>query len=77
LKNGPTTDDKTRVINSGETVRLKINLSDADGLSDINQIEINTNFKKLAEIPQFLMLQLTGLHSMIWQFMIKMVFSLM
>jgi hypothetical protein len=46
LKNGPTTDDKTRVINSGETVRLKINLSDEDGLNEINQVGINTNFKK-------------------------------
>ncbi|MEO2201651.1 MAG: hypothetical protein ABGW47_03080, partial [Nitrosopumilus sp.] len=51
LKNGPTTDDKTRVINSGETVRLKINLSDEDGLNEINQVGINTNFKKDSSNP--------------------------
>ncbi|MEO2201402.1 MAG: hypothetical protein ABGW47_01785, partial [Nitrosopumilus sp.] len=51
LKNGPTTDAATRIIDSGETVRLKINLSDDDGLSDINQIGINTNFKKESNNP--------------------------
>ncbi|MEO2201068.1 MAG: hypothetical protein ABGW47_00055, partial [Nitrosopumilus sp.] len=51
LKNGPTNDDVTRVIDSGETVRLKINLYDDDGLSEINQIGINTNFKKESNNP--------------------------
>jgi hypothetical protein len=51
LKNGPTTNDTTKVINSGETIRLKINLSDVDGLSEINQIGIHTNFKKESNNP--------------------------
>jgi hypothetical protein len=51
LKNGPATDDTTKVINSGETIRLKINLSNAGGLFEINQIGINTNFKKESKNP--------------------------
>ena len=51
LKSGPATDETTRVIDSGETVRLRINLSDEDGLSEINQVAINTNFKKDSKNP--------------------------
>jgi len=51
LKSGPATDETTRVIDSGETVRLRINLSDEDGLSEINQVGINTNFKKDSKNP--------------------------
>jgi hypothetical protein len=51
LKSGPATDQTTAVIDSGDTVRLQLNLSDDNGLSDINMIEIKTNFKKESKYP--------------------------